>query len=63
MYPLMSPRPKIEPYGGFSIVRIVLSDALPPEAFHPDFPDFDPDDPDRISRLKDKSWKNPSPSC
>lgn len=54
MYPLMSPRPKIEPYGGFSIVKIVLSDALPPEVFHLDYPDFDPDDPEKIFRLKDK---------
>ncbi len=33
---------KIEPYGGFSIVRIILSDALPASAFHPDFPDYTP---------------------
>lgn len=31
---------KYDPYGGFSIVKIVLSDVLPPAAFHPDFPDF-----------------------
>lgn len=37
---LASPSPRIEPYGGFSKVRIVLSDALPPAAFHPDYPDF-----------------------
>lgn len=34
---LESPAPRIEPTGGFSMVRIVLSDALPPAAFHPDF--------------------------
>ena len=54
MYPFMCPRPKIEPYGGFSIVKIVLSDALPLAAFHPDYPDFDPDDPEKTFRLKDK---------
>lgn len=37
---LASPAPRVEPYGGFSKVRIVLSDALPPAAFHPDYPDF-----------------------
>lgn len=37
---LSSPAPRVEPYGGFSKVRIVLSDALPPAAFHPDYPDF-----------------------
>lgn len=40
---LASPAPRIEPTGGFSLVRIILSDALPPAAFHPDYPDFDPD--------------------
>lgn len=35
---LASPAPRVEPTGGFSMVRIVLSDALPPAAFHPDFP-------------------------
>lgn len=35
---LESPSPhNIDPTGGFSMVRIVLSDALPPAAFHPDF--------------------------
>lgn len=33
---------KIDRYGGFSIVKIILSDALPAAAFHPDFPDYDP---------------------
>lgn len=33
---------KIEPYGGFSLVKIILSDALSAAAFHPDFPDYDP---------------------
>lgn len=37
---LASPAPRVEPTGGFSLVRIILSDALPPSAFHPDFPDF-----------------------
>lgn len=37
---LASPAPRVEPTGGFSLVRIILSDALPPAAFHPDFPDF-----------------------
>lgn len=27
---------KYDPYGGFSIMRIVLSDALSPAAYHPD---------------------------
>ncbi len=27
---------KYDPYGGFSIVGIVLSDALPPACYHPD---------------------------
>lgn len=35
-------RSKIEPCGGFSHVKIILSDALPSKAFHPDFPDYDP---------------------
>lgn len=34
---LATPTPRVEPTGGFSMVRIVLSDALPPAAFHPDF--------------------------
>ena len=34
---LESPAPDVEPTGGFSMVRIILSDALPPSAFHPDF--------------------------
>lgn len=34
---------KIERYGGFSLVKIILSDALSAAAFHPDFPDYDPD--------------------
>lgn len=37
---LASPAPRVEPTGGFSLVRIILSDALPPSAFHPDYPDF-----------------------
>lgn len=37
---LASPAPRVELTGGFSPVRIILSDALPPSAFHPDFPDF-----------------------
>lgn len=38
---LASPAPRVEFTGGFSPVRIILSDALPPSAFHPDFPAFD----------------------
>lgn len=34
---LSSPAPRVEASGGFSMVRIVLSDALPAAAFHPDF--------------------------
>lgn len=37
---LSSPAPRIEPTGGFSPVRIILSDALPSAAFHPDYPDY-----------------------
>lgn len=39
---LSSPAPRVEPTGGFSLVRIILSDALPPAAFHPDYPDYEP---------------------
>lgn len=38
---LASPAPRVEPTGGFSLVRIILSDALPPAAFHPDYPDYE----------------------
>lgn len=42
---------KYEPDGGFSIVRIVLSDALPTAAFDPDFED-------RVQEeLARKKWK------
>lgn len=30
----------VEMSGGFSMVKIVLSDALPAEAFHPDFEQY-----------------------
>ncbi len=46
-----------EPYGGFSIVRIILSDALPIECFHPDILQGMQEKEDGLLVLPDKTQK------